>query len=481
VGVAVFLIGFNCAPMAASLPAIGGDWVGVLPAGNHTLHLVLHVWDANGKLAVRLDSPDWGGGALRGSNVLFDGSNFSFDVHYVHGSYRGTLSGDGRRLVGAWIQTGSVPLNFTRRLLPPIVTRNAAVLVVLLTALVLWRRFGDKIAPGIPRWRWTPVVVAIAPLALAGALLTGGYFYEKTSETIDVKLYPPPGKLVDVGGHRLHLYCKGTGTPTVIIETGIATPSLAWFPVQNGVARFTRVCTYDRAGLGWSDPAPLPLSMADRVRDLHTLLSRAGVTGPFLFVGHSYGGLLIRMFARKYPDQVAGMVLVDSVDGRLWQTPVMVDAHRRRLKLLEGRELDARFGLVRFELRRQAVAAAIFGQPEYWTAASDEVRLAISPNGMEDPETPGEFDHLPLIVIRRGESMDESGPGMSAEQFERQWKQAQERLARLSANSELIVAEDSDHDIQIEQPQIIVDEIDRLVAAIRQHMPVRESVGTADP
>ncbi|HWR73601.1 MAG TPA: alpha/beta fold hydrolase, partial [Nitrospirota bacterium] len=123
---------------------------------------------------------------------------------------------------------------------------------------------------------------------------------------------PPPGRIVDVGGYRLHLNCTGEGSPTVILESGMNEFSLSWALVQPGVAKFTRVCSYDRAGLGWSDPGRAPRTSETIVRELHALLRAAGITGPLVLAGHSFGGMNARLYARRYPNEVAGMVLVDS-------------------------------------------------------------------------------------------------------------------------------------------------------------------------
>jgi len=125
--------------------------------------------------------------------------------------------------------------------------------------------------------------------------------------------YPAPGKMVDVGGYRLHIICQGQGSPTVVIEAGANDCSLSWSQVQREVARFTRVCTYDRAGLGWSERSPQPRTAHNLVEGLHTLLARSGVEPPYALVGHSLGGLFVRLYAHEHPDQVAGMVLVDAV------------------------------------------------------------------------------------------------------------------------------------------------------------------------
>src|SRR5580692_791159 len=141
-----------------------------------------------------------------------------------------------------------------------------------------------------------------------------GFAYERVGARRDLRLHPAPGRLVSVGGHKLHLLCKGSASPTVVIEQGAGELSSFWWPVQDRIADFARVCTYDRAGYGWSDPARAPRTVEDRARELHALLSNAGVQAPYIFVAHSYGGLIVRDYLRHYPGEVAGLVLVDTPD-----------------------------------------------------------------------------------------------------------------------------------------------------------------------
>ncbi len=160
------------------------------------------------------------------------------------------------------------------------------------------------------------VLAVLLGLALLGAA------YESVSEASDSRAYPPPGQMVDVGGYRLHINCVGTGSPTVVIESGLGDWSASWSAVQSQAARTTRVCTYDRAGMGFSEPGPLPRTAARFAEELHTLLQRADIPGPYILAGHSAGGYTVRLFAAAYPAEVAGVVLIDST------TP----ARMRRLK-----------------------------------------------------------------------------------------------------------------------------------------------------
>jgi pimeloyl-ACP methyl ester carboxylesterase len=117
----------------------------------------------------------------------------------------------------------------------------------------------------------------------------------------------------------LHINCLGQGSPTVILESGLANMSADWANVQPLVAKGTRVCAYDRAGIAWSDPGPQPRDPGQIAGELHTLLGRAGIAGPYVLVGQSFGGLYVRMYAARYPDEVAGMVLVDASHPDMWQ------------------------------------------------------------------------------------------------------------------------------------------------------------------
>jgi pimeloyl-ACP methyl ester carboxylesterase len=182
-------------------------------------------------------------------------------------------------------------------------------------------------------WVWPPALLALAiwtvvrvrrelpsrsgrrmlyPVIAFLALASVGGGYATVGAAADARAYPAPGQLIDVGGHRLHLSCTGSGSPTVVLEAGGGEMSsnLGW--ITPAVARDTRVCVYDRAGRGWSEPADTPQDGAQIATDLHTLLQRGGVPGPYVLAGHSFGGLYVLTYADRYPGEVAGMVLIDS-------------------------------------------------------------------------------------------------------------------------------------------------------------------------
>jgi pimeloyl-ACP methyl ester carboxylesterase len=148
-------------------------------------------------------------------------------------------------------------------------------------------------------------------IALSAFLAIAGATYEGIASARDRRFYPPPGKLVDVGGRKLHIHCIGEGSPAVILDAGFGEPSLYWFRVQPEIAKFTQVCSYDRAGLGWSDASPGPRTARQIAADLDALLTRT-VAPPYILVGHSCGGYWSRVYAAEHRNKVVGLVLVDS-------------------------------------------------------------------------------------------------------------------------------------------------------------------------
>ncbi|WP_205739579.1 alpha/beta fold hydrolase [Georgenia sp. SYP-B2076] len=174
-------------------------------------------------------------------------------------------------------------------------------------ALVVWMLVRTRRQLRSPSGRWLlyPVLTVLALASVGGG-------YQTVREAADAGAYSMPGQLIDVGGHRLHLSCTGSGSPTVVLEPGAGGVSSDLGSVTPVVARDTRVCVYDRAGRGWSEPADTPQDATQIATDLHTLLHRGDVPGPYVLAGHSFGGLYTLTFAARYPDEVAGMVLVDS-------------------------------------------------------------------------------------------------------------------------------------------------------------------------
>ena len=154
--------------------------------------------------------------------------------------------------------------------------------------------------------------VARGLLVLFVVLAAAGFLYENISEARDRRFNPMPGKLVDVGGYRMHIYCTGQGSPTVILDSGLGDSYVVWQKVQPQIEKLSRICSYDRAGIGYSEPSSRPRTSRVMAEELHTLLKTAGIAPPYVLVGHSMEGYTVRLFASLYPSEVAGMVLVDA-------------------------------------------------------------------------------------------------------------------------------------------------------------------------
>src|SRR5215212_3665849 len=215
------------------------------------------------------------------------------------------------------------------------------------------------------RWLLYPVIGLLALASIGGG-------YQTLGAAADANAYPMPGQLIDVGGHRLHLSCTGSSSPTVVLQPGGGDFSSAMAWIAPAVAADTRVCVYDRAGRGWSEPADSPQDATLIASDLHALLQRANVPGPYVLAGHSFGGLYVLTYADRYPDDVAGMVLIDSTDPAAMADPDKAtaydtgsyDAATERVAALGA--VAARIGLVRM--------LGSFGDGDLPSQARDELR-----------------------------------------------------------------------------------------------------------
>ncbi len=188
-------------------------------------------------------------------------------------------------------------------------------------------------------------------LALIVAVLLLSSLYGAYANHRDAERFPAPGKMVAVDNHQIHVNCVGTGAPTVVLESALAGPSLLWQPVQTKVAEFTRVCSYDRDGVGWSSESGEARTAARFTADLHQALAGAGEKGPFVMVGHSIGGMLALNYARQYPEDIAGMVLLDSTHpDQFSEGSEQWKDHKQALPFFRAAPVLARLGLLRFAL-----------------------------------------------------------------------------------------------------------------------------------
>ena len=305
--------------------------------------------------------------------------------------------------------------------------------------------------------RWTiRILVSLCGLIVVAALTGATYQWLATRK--DLALTPPPGHLVDIGGYRLHLWCTGDGAPAVILDTGLGGSSAEWGFVQPEVARFTRACSYDRAGMGYSDPGPSPRTARRIASELAELLARSGIAGPVVLAGASIAGFDVRVFASDHPERAAGLVLVDaSHEDQAHEVPPLA----RFVPLLSTIGVFRLFG-VSFGQRteslprsvRQYAQATSFRTAGYQAAADEIIHVRES---AEEVRSSRRKLTIPVLVVTGGRRADE------------QWRQLQQDQASLSERGCLIIARQSGHVVAVDQPEIVVDAIRTVVETARGH------------
>jgi pimeloyl-ACP methyl ester carboxylesterase len=317
-------------------------------------------------------------------------------------------------------------------------------------------------------------------------LMLAGSLYHWIATKNDQSKFPPVGNLIDIGGYLLHIHCMGTGKETVVLDAGLGLNSLEWTLVQPKIAAFTRVCSYDRAGYGWSDESPLPRTSEHIAHELHTLLTRAQIPKPFILVGHSIGGLYMQQYASLYPEEVAGLILVDSchedqstklpqeppkgklatllLSPRLTTFLTSIGVGRLFSALPPIKKLCAEKFRAFPETIQQAYAAT--------TNFSKVIRTVHEENSLFDvsaaqvKKTHFFLGEKPLIVITAGKSDTAIAIGPSQrwlDEVYQSWTVLQSDLITRSKQGKQLIAERSDHAIPRNQPELIVEAVRDLI------------------
>jgi pimeloyl-ACP methyl ester carboxylesterase len=313
---------------------------------------------------------------------------------------------------------------------------------------------GTRLRRGLGFWIRRGLVGMAAGLL---ALAVIGAIYQAVATEMDRRTYPPPGELVDVGSHRLHINCVGEGSPTMILESGLGTMSADWANVQPEVAKTTRVCAYDRAGTGWSEPGPEPRDPRQIARELHALLGKAGIDGPYVLVGQSFGGLYARMYAARYPNEVEGMVLVDASHPGMWTRlpPEVVATLKPPAWRVGAMTFLTRLGVFRLTGGDMAGCELPARQCEEEQAYLRSTRYRqtwgqemLAPDRDAQVRATGGLGDKPLVVLSAGDHSRDFAAGVSGTaltQFERTWHDLQSELAGLSTDSTHVVVEEAGH------------------------------------
>jgi pimeloyl-ACP methyl ester carboxylesterase len=328
------------------------------------------------------------------------------------------------------------------------------------------------------------ILIWIFGLLLLG--VAGGTLYQKLGLRRDSRLHPPPGRLIDLGTHRLHLLEAGHGSPTIVLEAGLMSTMLSWSEIQRTLAKSYRVVSYDRAGLGWSDSGPMPRTAERMVEELHTLLERAQIPPPYVLVGHSFGGLTMPLFAAHYPRETAGVVLVDPVVPAEWNPPSEQDRKRAEIgsTIASRAALLCRIGVIRFVaflitsgatkfagrlvrlISREAPAeSGSVSSPWFWNLPAKERTMAAVFWVQEKfcRAIASQLENMPASAVRvaeLGNFCSKPVVILSAKSTPPKRREQHEAIARRLPQGRYVLAERSTHWIMQDQPELVLGAID---------------------
>lgn len=314
-------------------------------------------------------------------------------------------------------------------------------------------------------------------LVAMALLVVGGATFEACARYLSERRNPEPGLLVPANGRRTRMHCSGQGSPTVVLESGLGDFLNAWRRVQPGIAAFTRVCSYDRAGYGGSSPGEFPRTSSRIAQELHAALLATGEKAPFVLVGHSFGGYNVRVFHGKYPEWTVGMVLADSTQEdqytRLPKSWLAMSGAALERAQAQARWAPAAIGLgwTRLRLAMQGIDGGhLLLDSRYVKARASEFE-SIRESG-EQARAAGPLGAKPLIVLTGGQpdpSLRTKLGDADAEAFHSAWvNELQPKLAALSSRGKRIVLPDSGHDVPFDRPDAIVDAVREVVEQVRR-------------
>ena len=363
---------------------------------------------------------------------------------------------------------------------PPVFLPIVIVLIAILIVALCIRRLRTLRHTQHRKWRRITEWVLLSFAVLVCAFLAGSTIYNAAALRYYRAIYSPSGKIYSVNGHDMHLYCTGAGSPTIILDAGLGDDSLAWAKVQPELSKTTRVCSYDRAGMGWSTPGPDPRDADTIASELHALLQQAGVSDPIVLMGHSAAGVYIRGYATRYPQNVVGLIFVDGA------APLQ-DDHG-------SAELRAAMSIHRYQYYSFAMVLAMglerltgdcSAGPGEGPAATRIAQLECGKqisaiwreyttfhrSGEETINT-GPYGDLPVLIFSRDTQLDKQSmhlPPKLAPEKSAVWDQDQEALKHLSTRSRRIIAKGSGHHIPDDRTDLINREVTIFIQQIRNN------------
>lgn len=303
--------------------------------------------------------------------------------------------------------------------------------------------------------------------------------------------FPMPGRLVNVGSHRLHINCLGNGEPTVVLESGGGSWSLDWHPVLEGLSSFSRVCVYDRAGFGWSESAEGERDFQTLVFELDRLLTNSGISEPFVMVGASLGGAVAQMYAQQFPRNVVGLLLLDARAKRSVSDLLAIEPSLLPPSIVASiakifTSINVTHGILRLTGTEGILSVAHPNLSDYPeeirtlyldSSVFDKNIRATLGEALADSQSESQLDSvldvgdIPLIVVTHGyenrfDSLDLSNE--QRETIEKEWRRQQDELSKLSSKGKIVVAENSGHLIQLDQPELVVELVQELLEMIEE-------------
>jgi len=345
-------------------------------------------------------------------------------------------------------------------------------------------------------WRITKRVLQGVGILVVTAAIAGAA-YQAIGNWRDARRFLQEGKSVALGadfpGVSLNLNCSGAGSPTVILDSGLGVPAIGWDFVQPEIAKFARVCSYDRAGYSWSTAGPMPRTSSEIAKELHALLTASGERGPYVLVAHSFGGFNVRVYTSKYPAEVAGLVFVDTSheDQEKRMPPTLQQMVKNASRQLEAQKKLSRIliflgiarltasdaGLTKLNKEFRDEVKYLQLQPKFLDATTAEMQSFSE--SAEEVRAAGNLGERPLVVLTAGKEPDPKDlpPGVSKQEmdeFGKVWRNdLQVRLAQLSTRGKQIVVPDSTHMIPLERPDAIVAAAREVCQDVRNEAPTK--------
>jgi pimeloyl-ACP methyl ester carboxylesterase len=363
----------------------------------------------------------------------------------------------------------------------PLTLPIVIVLVAILIVALCIRRWQTLPFSKHAKWRRVTERILLSLIAFLCVLVAGNTIFNAAALRYYRAIYPAPGKMYVINGHQMHLNCTGEGSPTIVLEAGGGADSLAWSKVQPELSRTTRVCSYDRAGMGWSTPGPSPRDADAIVSELHALLQQAGVRGPIVLMGHSMGGMYIRAYASHYPQDVTGLIFVEGA------TPLEEDHESAELRAhtaipkylyysivaISALGLERPAGYCTAEPGYEGPTARMIAQLGCGKLFSELWREYSSmPRSGEETKNTGPYGDLPVLIFSRDPQLDRQTsnlPPKLAIEDSALWDQDQENLKRLSTRSRRIIAKGSGHQVPRDRADLINREVPIFIQQIRNN------------